>query len=343
MKQKSIDYNKINYGFSLLKMLLAFEVVLGHFVIWDQYNPTLVWPFRELVSEAVPCFIILSFYLMTKSLLSRDETKFKNRMIKLLIPQVGWALIYFVIYFLLNILLNTEPVVTIIDLFWQIFTGHSRNLNPSMWYQFDTIVLSLLFYLIVKKLNNKKTIITLFILTIICYFLQYSGINRKLFEDMIFELRFPLGRIVELLPFAFVGFALKYFDIYEKLKKYRYIILPLCAFLYLKGYSIDWIEMKDFNFSGMAKLYFSLCVVTFAYYVPLEYLPLTLKKIILIITDYSLGIYCIHRLINTLLNVFIPSLTIQSFERCILIYILSYLVCHLIHLIPNKYCKSLVN
>lgn len=343
MKQNNIDYNRINYGFSLLKMLLAFEVVLGHFAIWDQYNPTLVWPFRELVSIAVPCFVILSFYLMCKSLLSRNEAKFKSRLVKLLIPQIGWAIIYFVILVLLNVVFHTKPVVTFIDFLWQLFTGHSRTINPSMWYQIVMIILSIVFYLIIKKLDNKKALFTLLILTLICYYLQYSGINRRLFEEMAFEIRFVLGRIAELMPFAFTGFIIKYFDIYEKLKKYRYIIMPLCVFLFLQGYSINWIEMKDFNFSGLAKLYFALCVITFAYYVPLEYLPVSIKKIILVITDYSLGIYCSHRLIETLLKTFVPNLAIQSFERCILIYILSYLLCHIIYSIPNKYFKSLVN
>ena len=343
MAEEKIKYDKINYGFALLKMLLAFEVLLGHFAIWKEYDPRLVWPFRELVSLAVPCFVILSFFLTAKSYLIRDKEKFKARFIKLLIPQIGWAVVYYIIYALLDYTMHTNLHSGPMDLFWQSLTGHSRYLNPSMWYQFDVIVIAVIFYFIFRYFDDKKAYIALTILTIICYFLQFSGINRALFGNLEFELKMPLGRIVEMIPFAYIGFTLKYFNIYEKLKKYRYIIMPACVFLFLFGFKIPWTELNDFGFGGFAKPYLALCIVTFAYMVPLEYLSIPLKKAVLKITDYSLGIYCIHRLINTLLLVLVPSFKIGSFERCIVLYILCYAVCYLIELIPNKTAKTMVN
>ena len=145
---KKIDYSKINYGFSLLKMLLAFEVILGHFANWDEYDPRLVWPFRELVSLAVACFVILSFYLMAKSFLIRDKQMMKKRLIRLLIPQIGWAIIYYVIYALIDLFMNKGLHSGPMDFFWQLLTGHSRYLNPSMWYQVDIIIVTVIFYFI---------------------------------------------------------------------------------------------------------------------------------------------------------------------------------------------------
>ena len=341
---KEINYNKINYGFSLLKMLLAFEVLLGHFANWDEYNPTLVWPFRELVSLAVPCFVILSFYLMGKSFLSRDDGKFKNRLIKLLIPQVGWAIIYYAIYLTLDITMNAGLTHGFSDFIWQLFTGHSMQLNPSMWYQVDVIIATIIFYFVFKfNKDDKKAYICLFAITVLCYILQFSGINRALFGNLRFELKYPLGRIAEVIPFAFVGFTLKYFDILEKLKKYRYIVMPLCIVLFFVAYNIPWTVLNDFGFAGFCKPWLAITIVTFAFLVPLEYLSLGLKKFILKLTDYSLGIYCIHRLINTLLYKFAPWINLHSFERCILLYVACYVACFLIELIPNKYAKQLVN
>ena len=343
MKERTINYDKINYGFSLLKMLMAFEVLLGHFAIWEQYDPRIVWPFREMVSLAVPSFMILSFYLTAKSFLSRDDKKFKVRLKKLIMPQLIWAVIYYVIYVLIDLTRHKNLSDSPMDLFWQMLTGHSRNLNPSMWYQADVIVVTILFYLIFRKLNEKKGYLALIIMTVACYFLQFSSINRALFGELEFELKYPLGRIAEMIPFAFIGFSIRYFNLYEKLKKFRYIVMPLCIVLFFAGYYIPWPEVKDFGFSGFAKPYLALCIVTFAYLVPLENLNLPLKKAIVKITDYSLGIYCIHRLINTLLLVFVPSFQPQSFERCIVLYIVCYFVCFLISRIRNEYARLIVN
>ena len=119
--------------------------------------------------------------------------------------------------------------------------------------------------------------------------------------------------------------------------------MPLCVILFFLGFRIPWTELNDFGFAGFTKPYLALCIVTFAYVTPLSNLPLSFKKAILKISNYSLGIYCIHRLINTLLLVFMPWINIGSFERCILLYIVCYFVCFLIDLIPNKNSKLLVN
>ena len=338
-----INYDRINYGFSLLKMLMAFEVLLGHFANWREYDPRLVWPFRQLVTLAVPSFFILSFYLTANSFLKRDDKKFKTRFIKLLTPQIVWAFIYYVIYALIDVFLHKGLHSGPADLFWQILTGHSRYLNPSMWYQFDIILVTLIFYLIFRYLDDKKAVIGLSILTVVCLLLEFSGINVALFGNLEFELKYPLGRIVEVIPFAYIGFMLKYLGIYEKRKKYRYIIMPLCIVLFFLGFRIPWTVLDDFGFAGFTKPYLALCVVTFAYMVPFEFLNLKLKKAIVKLTDYSLGIYCIHRLVNTLLLVFVPAISLHSFERCILLYIVCYFVCWLIEKIPHSTAKLLVN
>ncbi len=344
MKEKKINYDKINYGFSLLKMLMAFEVLLGHFADWNEYDPRIVWPFRELISLAVPCFVFMSFYLTEKSFLNRNDEKFKVRFKKLLIPQVAWAIIYYVIYLLIDVTMNKKLTNGISDLFWQILTGHSSYLNPSMWYQFDVIVITVLFFLIFRFIkDDRKAVFTLIGVMLFSYILQFTGINRALFGEMIFELKYPLGRIVEMIPFAVIGFLLKYFNVLDRLKKYRWIVMPACVVLFLLGFRIPWPELKDFGFAGFAKPYLALCILIFAFLTPLEGLNLNIKKAIVRITDYSLGIYCMHRLVNTLLKVFIPSISLHSFERCILLYIVCYIICFLIDLIPNKDVKLLVN
>ena len=342
MSEKSLNYDKVNYGFSLLKALMAFEVILAHFCNWEEYDPLVVWPFRELVSLAVSCFAIMSFYLMTGFFLKRDHTRFIQRIKRLSIPQIGWALIYFLAYLFLNLLCHAGLPLKPIDLFWQMLTGHSMNLNPTMWYQFNVIIITVAFYFIFSKTNDHKGFLSLIILLFFSYFMQYSGINRALFGNLPFELKKPLGRIFEVTPFAVIGFALKYSNILERLKKYRYLVMIICVVAFLTGFRVPWPEVKGFDYSGLAKPYLSLCIVTFAYLVPLEYLNQNMKKVIIQITDYTMGIYCSHRLVYTLLFFVFPKLSLHSFERCVLIYILCYIFCFLISKIPLKEIKQLV-
>ena len=343
MNKRNIDIDRYNLGFSLLKALMAFEVILAHFCNWNEYDPLIVWPFRELVSLAVSCFAIMSFYLMTDFFLKRDHSRFIKRMKRLAIPQIGWALLYFGIYLLLNVLFHANLPLKLIDLFWQILTGHSMDLNPTMWYQFNVIIITALFYLVFKKTDDQKGFYTLIVLLIFSYLMQYTGINRALFQDLPFELKKPLGRILEVIPFAVIGFALKYLNIFERLKRHRYLVMAVCVIAFLAGFSIPWPEVKGFDYSGFAKPYLSLCIVTFAYLVPLEKLQQKIKKVILRITDYTMGIYCCHRLMYTLLYVFFPRLPLHSFERCVLIYLLCYLFCFLIDRIPSKTTKQLID
>lgn len=343
MDKRSINIDRYNYGFALLRVLMAFEVILAHFCNWDEYNPLIVWPFRELVSLAVSCFAIMSFYLMTDFFLKRDHSRFLQRMKRLIVPQIGWAILYFFIYLFLNIIFHAGLPLKSIDLFWQMLTGHSMDLNPTMWYQFNVIVITALFYFIFKKTDDHKGFHILILLLVFSYFMQYSGINRSLFKDLPFELKKPIGRILEVIPFAVIGFALKYLDVFEHLKKHRYLVMTVCIIAFLAGFSIPWPEVKGFDYSGFAKPYLSLCIITFAFLMPFEYLDQNIKKMILKITDYTMGIYCSHRLIYTLLYVFFPSLSLHSFERCALIYFLCYILCFAIDKIPSKAIKQLIN
>ena len=343
MGERLSNTDKINYGFALLRMLMAFEVILAHFCSWEEYDPVLIWPFRSLNSLTVTCFAIMSFYLMADFFLDRNKDKFKNRLIKLIIPQIAWAFVYYVIYASLDLLLKTGLHNGIQDLFWQMLTGHSQYLNPTMWYQFNLVIITILFYYIFKFLDDKKAVFVLIMLMLFCYYLQFSGINRALFENLIYELKFPLGRIAEMIPFCVIGFLLKYYDILNHLKKYRYLVMVICVALFYIGFRIPWIEVKDFDYSGFAKPYLSLCIITFAYLCPFEYLADNYKKLILKISNYTLGIYCSHRLIYTLLQIFVPELAIRSFERCVLIYLLCYFLSWIIYKSNNKYIKQTVN
>lgn len=332
-----------NLGLCLLRMLMAFEVILAHFCNWDEYNPKIVWPFKQFVSLAVPCFAIMSFYLLADFFKKRDKYNLINRLKRLIIPQIGWAFAYFFVFLALKFLFDANIEIEIKDLLWQLLTGHSMNLNPTLWYQFDVIIVTIIFYYIFKFFDNDKASKILIGLMFFCYVLQYSGINRTLFGNLPFELKKPLGRIAEVVPYSVIGFSLKHLNVLEKLKTYRYLAMSACVVLFLLGFYIPWIEVKNFDYGGFAKAYLSLCIVTFAYLMPLENLEEKYKKVILKITDYTLGIYCCHRMIYMILiHVFKMDFS-HSFGKCVLIYFLSYLLCFFLDKTNSPYIKRMIS
>lgn len=82
-----------NYGISLLRFMMCFEVILLHF--WKTNTDiTILKPFFLLEDAAVPTFIVLSFFLSENKLHSFTISNFKKRIHRLVWPQLVWTLIY---------------------------------------------------------------------------------------------------------------------------------------------------------------------------------------------------------------------------------------------------------
>ena len=75
--------NKTNIGLSLLKALMAFEVVLSHFCKWNDSGFKYILPFRLLNPMAVPIFFIISFYFAETLIVSHNKEKQYKRLSKL--------------------------------------------------------------------------------------------------------------------------------------------------------------------------------------------------------------------------------------------------------------------
>ena len=209
--------NNYNYGLSILKMFMCFEVVLCHF--WQYDNSLILKLFALMRNVAVPVFIMISFFLMKNFFLSLNHQKLQKRLVKLFKPQLYWAIIYFIIYKICIIIIpNISLKLSLNDLLWQIILGHSPNLNPSMWFQFDLIILTIIFSIICHHFNSKK-VICLISLLLGALILQYSGLNYATFNSMIYELKYPLG-----VGINFEIDVTNIDEIYNRLKKNNYKI-----------------------------------------------------------------------------------------------------------------------
>ena len=345
MSEESRITDRHNMGLCILRMAMCFCVVLCHFWTVEDYWEILK-PFRLFRDFAVPVFMMMSFMLTQKSFMKKDSASFNKRLWRLLIPQLGWAVIYWIVFNVAEYITGENITNGISDLLWQIFTGHSPRLNATMWYQTVLIVLSLIYFFIFTFIPQKIGIICIYIVMAVALVLQYSGINYSIFSGLRYELMYPLGRIAEMIPYATIGFSLSYYEIYKKLNRYRWPVILLSAIMgIILVVKPIFPKAMGFGYSGILGIFVAFMLITIAVLFPInDFLNEKLKKTVLVLTKYTLGIYCIHRLVEYMLTyVFgMQDMAEGTFIFCVLIYFISYVLSAIIAALPLKICKQLV-
>ena len=340
-------YSSYNLGISILKMIMCFMVIVSH--IWGVnvvHDGPLGWVYY-LREYAVPVFMILTFFFSEKMLDQLDAKKIGKRIVKLIVPLWGWAVIYWIFYKLLEEFLYPGYDLKVKDLFWQMFTGNSIYLNGTMWFQVDLIVLTLLFALIIFVAQRFKNVVFA-ILSFACVLLSYLGTLLVLFK-LKSELVGCVGRFFEVLPMAVIGFMLAYYGILDKSRKpwIATMVLGIVFLRFLRYYKpFSPVPVQTFDYAGFDKLAVALALIFVFNAPPLEKLPKAVHKIVEWVTKYTLGIYCMHRLVSNLLHYFISHRTwdIETFTfiDCVVTYVLCYIISFLISLIPCKWTKMMV-
>lgn len=317
---------KYNIGLSLLRLIMCFMVVLCH--CWNAEDTQGILSFFQWMRGfAVPVFMMMSFILVQKSLVIHDGKKIIRRFERLLIPQFGWTLIYWIALYINSVLLQKQFDIGISDVVWQMFLGHSPKLNATMWYQVDLIFLTFLFLVIIVIFKRNYEVI-LWILSIVALFIQYSQIN-MIFESWRYEVKYPIGRLAEMLPIAVAGFMISDSELLEKLINKRLVVI-------LASISMIWLDknygffspVSGYGYSGIRMIVIAMSFIALFYVIPFEKVNGKMKCAISFLTKYTMGIYCMHRLISTFLAEIISNfkigITISSFSYCILVYIVCF-------------------
>ena len=331
-------------GLDLLRLVMSFCVVLIHY--WsDQTRPLILQPIAKITGYAVPVFMFMSFYLTQKGYLRKDVNYIKKRLWRLVWPQIGWSFVYCGIYMMLDLAFGTDKIHGISDLWWQLFTGHSPRINPAMWYQMVISLLTLIYFGIFYYFPIKTGLISIVVLMILAVNIQYSELNFILFGDLRFELKYPLGRICEMIPYATAGFLTSYFEVHKKCKKLQ---IPVAVVTMI----FTWILMnhefvfspEGFGYSGVQKVLIAFGMITLAVMLPFEKLPAGVSNMITLLSKYTLAVYCMHNLIGRfMISVFIRlGLESGTFFMCVMIYIICYIIAFVISKIPIKLCGQLV-
>ena len=345
-KEKINDKRNNNIGLNLLRLIMCFCVVLIHFWTSEDYSPILE-PFMRIKAYAVPVFMFMSFFLTQKRIVCKTECYIKKRLWRLIWPQIGWTIIYCGIYFVLDCLFGSNRIHGLSDFIWQLFTGHSDRINAVMWYQIVLIIFTLLFGGIFYILPTKNGILCILTLLFVSIVAQYSEINWKLFGGLRFELKYPLGRICEVMPFAIAGFVTSYMELNKWMKANkirRFLSIVFLCVLCQVAYKLFVYLPKGFGYAGIQKTIVAFGMVMIAVLLPLDELPQSIKMIANSISKYTMAVYCMHNLIGRFMISIFQKVGLESgtFFMCVVVYIVCYMIAFWGSKVPIGLCKQLL-
>ena len=250
-----------------------------------------------------------------------------KRFERLLIPQVGWALIYWGAIYINSVLIEMQFEIGISDVIWQILSGHSPKLNETMWYQTNLIILTV-FFLITITIFERNYELIFWAIALAALFVQYSEMN-MFFDSWRYELKYPLGRLIEMIPIAVVGFMISSTGLLEKIRNQRLIVSMISiSLIWLDERYNMFLPVKGYGYSGIRMIVLAWAFISLFYVFPFEKVNEKIKIVISFLTKYTMGIYCMHRLISLFFTEIIDYLglgiVVGSFSFCIIIYILCY-------------------
>lgn len=332
------DYH---YGFGVLKIWMCLEVILTHFLSDDaiENGKILVKILAVARPWAVPVFAVISFILTGRYFFEKQYAKIRRRIRDFIRDQVVWTIVYFCIYAVLDFRWGTGLLDSGMDFVYQLFFGHSPFVNASMWYQTTMSVLMVFFYAVTFCIKDKKSwgkVLT--ILLFVCFVLQYSGINGRLFASLPYEMKYPLGRIVEMIPYACAGMLISYHGLLDRCRNRKMLSAAGSAGCLLISYALSKVPVLDipggYDCGGLCLLASAVSLIFFSDMVPWDRMDQSAKRAVFGICRLLKNVYITHRLAATLINFFVFQTAItgraDSLSQCLFIFFVSFLFCYII-------------
>ena len=355
---------KRKVGLDLLRVALSFEVVIDHF--WHQEGLTGIWAFlSDMRSLAVPCFLLMSFYLTANRYATSDGAWLKKRFGRLCVPYFVWPLIYYVLIvactalsptFVASTLKTTELshygfdlAVNGWDLVRQWTFGLDRRLVHQFWFHSNLIVWTAGLFLLLKVVARERLRVAALVGCIMLgLVVQYSGLNVFLFDRFCFEFKYSVGRLFATLPYAavalLIGLQRKRIDEVTSSTKALFAAIGLFL-LFFVHYSGGFPRPHGLGYQGVSLLLMALGTVTFFACLPLNRAPAIVVSGIGWISKFCMGIYCCHLAVGWALHAWLfPKIGVgfESLSACCWIWGVSWLLCFLVWLVPVRLGKELV-
>lgn len=215
--KKRIEWIDILKGYGI------FLIVLGHTISYcDKLQNVVMY----IYSFHVPLFFAVSGYLFIFKSNNFKEffiQKFKS----IMVPYFVFAFLFLIPYFLLgsniasdlNLTLDNNPLKMIFGVFYG--NGHNFYLkqNSPLWFLPCLFVIFIIFYLINKKIKNKKVIFLISLVFVLIGHLDYNF--------AIIRLPWSIDIAFSMYFFFSLGYLLKEFDILNKIKNNYKIIISI--------------------------------------------------------------------------------------------------------------------
>lgn len=325
----------INFGLNILRVILAFWIVIAHCA--NLRNKALM---KIILGKNfhVPTFMMISFYFFYNNFFTRNIKKIKLRFIRLLIPYIIWPIIRFFLNNILSFIYGEEKnrkFIKIQFLINQIILG--RKIHAVFWFQFNLIIITLLFTIISFLFNKENLLYFLILIFMVSYILQYSSLNYNYFIKYNINVSHSLGHITEMLPISISGIILGKLNIISKVEGFKSRIIfysPIIVyFLYIKEI---FIKPKGFQYEGINLNMGAIFLFIFFSIIPMNVNDQKIEYFLTFITNYTGGIYYLHTIVSRFLENRLIIIKNKTFIGCIFIYNFCYLICFIGLKIFNK-------
>ncbi len=170
---------------------------------------------------AVPVFIALSFYLsygwITESCGGDGLFRLRQRFLRLMIPYILWPMVALCFVDIIEYVVHGVIKYGWKDLLLQYLSGSQMREVWQLYYTWDLLIISIAVWGLFRLVGEKWAMVLLAMFSVTSLFFVYSNMNYEM-TLMIKRNVFcsPVGRLAELLPYAFLGLLLRRFA--DKLK-----------------------------------------------------------------------------------------------------------------------------
>lgn len=278
MVKKVLGGQARNTIFDLLKIILTFLVVNVHIrnVTHGEVN------FLEAYGYyAVPLFVSLSFFLMSKyfSQIRLPISVLLPRIKRLVLPLIFWSGVGFLL---------KPDLISLKNIILQIFTG--KVVNTPLYYLIILICLTFIFWLITYLPSRFRTPLYMIII-VTAIILEYAGVNTHFFNLFADEVRKSYGQIVELVKYASLGML---FATLINRSKRRLVLFFLAGFTLILLIFFKFPQPWGYNYSGIKLFLGTIFVLSSVLLIGPTNFPEKINKVIYIMGGYSFGVYLCH-------------------------------------------------
>ena len=307
--------------FDILRFILVVLVVNLHIRIITSSPENFL---EQFVYIAVPLFLVLSFYLMSKYLLQYrlPITSIFKRIKRLILPLIFWSVIGYAVY---------PSLFSWHHLFRQLLTGSA--LNVPLYYLVLLTIFTFIFW-VCTYIPLKTRWIIFAVITSLTFIVQYSNFNYEFFNHLSDSAyRTTYGRFAELIPYPIMGLLFGY--LLREIKKNNFIIGVLFFVFAILFFIASYTRQPNgFHYSGIAL--FSITIAIFSAVLLLSKISLKLQfnRVTDELGKLSFGVYLMHFIFLQFLLVEMPFLKPFIIHNSLLFLVIlvpvCYAVCYLI-------------